>query len=246
MSSLQFRFESAPEGGYQGIFKASRLVDGAIAVQNAGSSNPGLYYQVGGSGLNGLFARGLDSARALASVNAALVKAYDARFGVGAWRRDAAKPPAEARLTSLQVSLPRSPEAIDPEVSAMMYSVGPVLGPAGLTDPATYAAIYADAFAEIARSHAEGHAIAGLRITMLSTGIYAARVADPPALFAQAAACIVDGLLAATRAHPELAKVIVLINTEAHPSSKERVAFARAAKARGLQFDSSGFSVPLA
>ena len=187
-----------------------------------------------------------DALRLLNQHEAALVKAYDARFGVGAWRRDAAKPPAEARLTSLQVSLPRSPEAIDPEVSAMMYSVGPVLGPAGLTDPATYAAIYADAFAEVARLHAEGHAIAGLRITMLSTGIYAARVADPPALFAQAAACIVDGLLAATRAHPELAKVIVLINTEAHPSSKERVAFARAAKARGLQFDSSGFSVPLA
>jgi hypothetical protein len=52
---IAFRFESTEERRYVGVLENSGLVSGTVVTQNAGSTNVGIYYQVGGGGLNGVF-----------------------------------------------------------------------------------------------------------------------------------------------------------------------------------------------
>ena len=47
MTEIPFIFESNDRGGYIDVLANSGLVPGAIVSQNAGSTNPGMYYQVG-------------------------------------------------------------------------------------------------------------------------------------------------------------------------------------------------------
>lgn len=248
-ASVRFRFETSGTGGYVPILGNSDLVPGPIASQDAGSSNVGIYYQVGGGTLNGRFAQALQAAGQLDAVNAALVTAYDARFGAGAWKRDSqtgggASPP----LTSFLIPLAPGQGPVGSSVTGLMYSVGPVLGPQGITDRASYAALYADAMAEVGRHRAAGHTLAGLRITMLSTGVYAMSVHDPNALFVTSAACIIDGLVGAVKQDPSLADMTILINAYDHPHTpppKERYGFGAAATDLGLDVTASGFDVPV-
>jgi hypothetical protein len=53
--AVAFRFESTEKGGYVGVLENSGLVSGTVVTQNAGSTNAGMYYQVGGGELNGVF-----------------------------------------------------------------------------------------------------------------------------------------------------------------------------------------------
>ena len=84
---INILFETSSSGDYVGVLKNSELVNGQIASQDAGSSNIGIYYQVGGGGVNGLFADALNGAKHVnagplcISVNAALHDAYDNQFG---------------------------------------------------------------------------------------------------------------------------------------------------------------------
>lgn len=246
---IRFRFESSETGRYVPTLGNSKIVSGAIATQNAGSSNVGIYYQVGGGGINGLFAAALTAAGQLEAVNAALVHAYDARFGPGAWARDRDAPPGSSPpLTSLLIPLTPGVGPVGSAVTGMMYSVGPILGAQGITDAAAYAVIYTDAMAEISRSRAAGHSLTGLRIAMLSTGIYASRVDDPAALFADSAACIINGIVSAATKDPSLSNVTILINTDDHPDTppaKERDGFNTAAEQFGIPCHVAGFDVPL-
>ena len=103
----------------------SSLIPGAVVSQNAGSTNPGIYYQVGGGGLNGIFERALGPQQVV-SVNNQLQIAYDAKLGEGRWAKDSKEPPSHLPLTSLLVPVEAGNNCI-----GMMYSVGPMLTPMG-------------------------------------------------------------------------------------------------------------------
>lgn len=250
--SVKFRFETN-NGNYVPILGDTSLGPSRIASQDAGSSNPGIFYQVGGGGLNGLFATALRSAGQLTAVNQDLVTAFDAKYGAGAWRKwnsgaGSGPPP----LTSFLIPLTPGVAPIGSAVDGLMYSVGPVLGPAGITDEAGYAAIYTDALNAIASANSAGGPLDGLRITMLSTGIYAHSVTNPKKLYETSAKCIIEGVLAAARADNSLAGVMILINTQDNkPISgesvgKERYGFGSAAKSGwGITVSHTGFDVPL-
>ncbi len=241
---VEIRFES-DRGGYVPVLSDSQVVPtGKLASQNAGSTNPGIYYQVGGGGVNGLFASAL-GAGATEVVNAALVAAYDERFGASAWQRDASGR-GGSPLTSFFVPVdPAHCAAAGSRIAAVLYSVGPQLGPQGITDEVRYRDIYEDAFTAVARANATGAGVAAARITMLSTGIYATRVEDPDLLFDTSAALIVDAIeVAAAKAGADFPST-VLVNASIDPSGggKEVDSFTNAARARGLQVTSAGFDL---
>jgi hypothetical protein len=125
--------------------------------------------------VNGFFAAALgdgEKSESETRANDALRVAYDAKFGDGAWQRDqkAANPP----LTSffVPVDAARCAHAGD-QIVGMVYSVGPKLRSAGITDEHEYRSIYTDAFAAVVNANAGGNQIAAVRITMVSTGLYA-------------------------------------------------------------------------
>lgn len=199
---VAFRFES-PTDDFTGVLQGSPVGSGPIASQDAGSTNPYIYYRVGGGGVNGRFAAALrpqvlGGPDELARVNAALAAAYDQKYGAGAHAADQAAGRAD-RLTSLCVPLQHQNTRVAPEVAAMVYSVGPVLrGPApGAPEDAplisngdAYRAIYTDAL-----EASSGLDVARFRITMVSTGIYAGAlrdVADKRRLFAESAGLILS------------------------------------------------------
>ncbi|AMA10690.1 hypothetical protein [Picosynechococcus sp. PCC 73109] len=246
MVQISFFFESNAEGGYINALSESTLVSGPIVSQNAGSTNYGIYYQVGGGGLNGAFAKGLRSQ--ISTVNEELRLAYDAKFGDGCWAKHSNNPPSPPVLTSLLVSVQPS-EEVKKECIGMMYSVGPRLTAAGLTsnEYACYTQIYRDAMNEITQSDKK---ISGFRITMLSSGIY--RGGAPIAPFADAAASsIIDAICEAVANHPRrLEDLAILINTNTKTEfPKEVKGFSNAAKARGADFFSekgkNGFLITL-
>lgn len=251
MPSIAFRYESSASGGYLPVLSDSPVVSGPITSQDAGSSNFGIYYQVGGGGVNGYFHDALcpppcTVPTCLDAVNADLVAAYDAKYGAGAWKRDSASPPSPPPLTSFCVPIPSpcSPK-VGPNAVAVMYSVGPDMsGEASFTDQAAYTRIYQDAMAEVARFRAGGHHLDGLRLVMLSTGIYAPHGVDKTVFFAEVAACILDGVVAGVASDPSLADLVILINADQH-SGKERTAFDTAATQRGLTPNAAGFDMPV-
>lgn len=247
MIKVFFYFESNNKGGYVGVLSNSDLVTGNIVSQNAGSTNQGIYYQVGGGGLNGAFARALGSQ--VKSVNAELKTAYDQKFGDNSWIRDSQKTPSPLPLTSLLVPVNHS-EHVGQNCTGMMYSVGPILHKDGLNDTKTktlYSQIYADAMSEIAKSHKN---IDGFRITMLSSGIY--RGNAPIQSFSNdAATLIINAVCAAIKAQPKkLGNLAILINTDTNSHfPKELKGFTYAAKLQNASFFSkdgkNGFSIML-
>ena len=80
-------FESSKSHGYVRVLHDSSALRGFIATQDAGSSNKDIYYQVGGGGVNKLFADDMGQ-DLTAAVNKALITAYENRFGDGAWEAD--------------------------------------------------------------------------------------------------------------------------------------------------------------
>lgn len=222
--TVAFRFES-PTDDFVDVLGDSPVGSGPIASQNAGSSNPGLYYTVGGGGVNGLFARALRPTHPgghdeLARVNADLTARYDGRYGAGAWQADRFSGRTD-RLTSVCVPLQHDNTRVHPAVAAMVYSVGPVIqgppagAPAGaplIGNADVYRAIYADALASIASS---GLAVARFRVSMVSTGIYAQALqtlAEKQQLFAEAA-----GLIISAFAQADAVPATVLINNGRTP-----------------------------
>jgi hypothetical protein len=240
---IHVRFESN-NGKYVPVLANSMLATGNVVSQNAGSSNPGIYYQVGGGGLNGVFVDALGQEQT-DQCNQALVAAYDAKFGAGAWKRDQTQKPADPPLTSFLVSVDAAKCAhAGDQIVGMIYSVGPKLTSAGITDESQYRGIYIDAFAAVVNSNANtsGNQIAAVRITMLSTGIYAG--GDPTTLYNTSARCILDGIqeAAAAAAEADFPPTVLVNNaTESDGTNKEVDSFTHAAEARGLPVDSAGF-----
>lgn len=254
--AYQVCFESDPKSHYINVLAESTvLLQGLVATQNAGSSNPGIYYRVGGGGRNGDFADGLGHS-ATDTVNQALAAAYDARFGAGSWQADQ-NTARQGRLTSFYIPIPRplpARDATDPKappvgdlIAGMVYSVGPVITGGKIADRDQYRGIYADALSSVAAVNAQAttpaERIEGLRLTMLSTGIYSAGLsaAAAAALARDAASLILDALVqAAASSQGAHMPGTILINT-AKPVSKEIDAYSHAATQRGLQVDAQGF-----
>ena len=223
---MRFRFESNSSGNYVGILSDSTVVNGNLVSQNAGSSNIGIYYQVGGGGLNHVFDSALNKAGQLSQVNASLKTKYDVKYGDGAYQADAMSGRVD-RLTSLLINLRPGASGIGGRAVGMIYSVGPVLGAAGITNRAQYAQIYTDAIAQIAAANAnENASIEGMRITMLSTGIYAQSVDDPQQLISDSAQLIVEGVANGVAANPSHGPITILINASSDHGNKEHTAFA--------------------
>ncbi|MGQ0792819.1 MAG: hypothetical protein ACT4NX_01900 [Deltaproteobacteria bacterium] len=252
---MTFLFETSPSGGWMPIADNSKLVEGNIATQNAGSINSDIYYQVGGGGLNGILADALTGQ--LDEVNSVLKKSYDNIYGAGEWTKDSAHPRSD-RLTSILVELVPGKGDIASKVSGMMYSVGPILGKQGITDEPQYREIYADALFALAAWNEESDTAKGdfpigaLRITMLSCGIYGAVVSDVNALGITSARCIIQGLCAAALdpACLAAAKTVILVNVNDkdivkgdHRPFKERWAFTQAAEQLGATVTAKGFTV---
>ena len=246
--TIDLRFESSSSHGYVGVLDDSTLTTGRIASQNAGSTNAGIYYQVGGGGLNGFFSAALGTL--LAPVNRTLATAYDQRFGDGAWSADSAVTRTD-RLTSLYVAIPRpipSGARIGDRVAGMVYSVGPVLG-GRIVDRDAYRQIYVDALSAVAaENRGATERIEALRITMLSTGIYGgtSTAAEATDLARDVAVLILDALEVAMSS-PTASDLpgLILVNTKGSDarSSKEIDAFNFAAAARGISVDAIGFSL---
>jgi len=242
---LNVMFESDAQSNYVNVLADSLLVKGWVATQNAGSTNPGIYYQVGGSGRNGDFATGFGNALC-SQVNKALVAAYDSRFGAGSWQADSDSG-RDDRLTSFYLPIPRpAPSSVGQRIAGMVYSVGPVINAGVIADRAQYRQIYADALDAVAAAN-HGAALAdrieALRLTMLSTGLYSHGLpaAQATALARDAASLIVDALAAAAAgAHAADMPATILINT-AKPVSKEIDAYTYAARQRNLAVSAAGF-----
>ena len=251
----QLCFESDAKLHYMNVLADSPVATGLVATQNAGSSNPGLYYRVGGGGRNGDFEAGFGPALCQ-SINAALVTLYDQRFGQGSWEadKDSAR---QDRLTSFYVPVPRplplprpGPPVvpIGDRIAAMVYSVGPVIDGGVIADRDQYRGIYAAALDSVAAANRDAvpaQRIDALRLTMLSTGIYSQGLsaAQAAALARDAATLILEAIaVAASGPHAADMPAMILINT-AKPVSKEIDAFTHAANERGLSVTADGFAI---
>jgi len=201
-------FESTDTNDYVGVLVDTVVPNLLIAAQNAGSINASdedkydLYYLVGGGGVNGFFHTALGDSLTK-TVNADLVAAYDARFGKGSWRKDHSNPAPP--LTSFYIPLPANASKLSGKIGkrvvGMVYSVGPDLSGRPFTDRSQYQKVYADALSCLIEGNKRAEAagdkkIDGLRLTMVSTGIYAPN--DNPEQFrAEAAGLILDAIEAA-------------------------------------------------
>ena len=211
--SISFYFESNGNGGYVGVFADSQLIQGEIVTQNAGSSNYGIYYQVGGGGLNGVFESKLTPTGKLDQINNELIKKYEEKYGKGSYSRDSTTG-VQNKLTSFLIPVPHGQSGIGDKVVGMIYSVGPVLGHEGIIKRSTYSQIYSDAVQEIiSANQSDGSKIVGMRITMLSTGIYAQLVDSEKDLYKNAAELTIRGILSGYQASGATSSFKVLINT---------------------------------
>jgi hypothetical protein len=243
---MQFNilFETSSTNDYVGVLQNSSLVQGKIVSQDAGSDDAGLYYQVAGEGVNGLFKKAL-APKLCATVNADLKVAYDNRFGANAWTQDSGG--RLDRLTSFYVPLPPNAHSIGlhvgNEVAGLVYSVGPRVGGPVITDHKQYAQIYLDAFAEVIAANGNG-AIEAIRLCVLSTGIYGPpNPKDKQPMARDAAGVILDALVAGTKL-PGAAQLpsTMLVNCSS-TMGYERDAFTYAATARGITVTSAGFTL---
>lgn len=249
---INILFETSSSGDYVGVLKNSDLVNGKIASQDAGSSNIGIYYQVGGGGVNGLFADALNGAKHVnagplcISVNAALHDAYDNQFGNGAWSQDSSSGRGD-RLTSFYIPLPANAHTtshtVGDQIAGIVYSVGPQVPGPKVSDPDQYRQIYLDAFAGVAAANQNG-SIEAIRLCVLSTGIYGPPdPADKQPMVRDAARIILEALTASAKL-PSAAQLptTMLINCSSK-SGYERDAFTHAAGALGISVTSDGFTL---
>ncbi len=240
---MRFLYESSPTGEWVDVLSDSPLTQDSVASQNAGSSNAGIYYQVGGGFLNGIFATDLKKAGQLTTVNQALQAAYNARYGSGSFATDSsAASPRQDRLTSLIVPVSEG-TPIGDNVYAMVYSVGPQLGLHGIVDRNAYKQIYLDALNEISKwNKANPKAvIKNFRITMVSTNAYGN---GSKALRFDSATLILEAVKDAAKSNPSLTGITILINSNYRvdpPAEPE--AFDAAAKAAGANGNSAGFDL---
>ena len=212
--SISFDFESNSNEGYVGVLSDSNLIQGEIVTQNAGSSNFGIYYQVGGGGLNGIFESKLTPTGKLDQINKELIKRYEKKYGKGSYSRDLTAG-VQNKLTSFLIPVPNGQSGIGDNVTGMMYSVGPVLGHDGITNRSAYSQIYTDSVQEIVDANqTNGSKIVGMRITMLSTGIYAQLVDSTKELYKDAAELIVRGIVNGYKISGATFPLRILINTD--------------------------------
>ncbi len=243
---MQFNilFETSSSNDYVGVLQNSSLVQGKIVSQDAGSDDSGLYYQVAGEGVNGLFKKAL-APKLCGIVNADLKVAYDNKFGTNAWTQDSGG--RLDRLTSFYIALPANAHSIGfhvgDEVAGIVYSVGPRVGGPVVADHKEYAQIYLDAFAEVIAANGNS-AIQAIRLCVLSTGVYGPpNPKDKPAMARDAAGVILDALVAGAKL-PGAAQLpsTMLVNCSS-TMGYERDAFTYAATARGITVTSSGFTL---
>ena len=256
---FHFRFESnASDGGYVGVMRNSPVFKGPIASQNAGSSDPGLYYIVDGGGLNQQFHDAFGATQR-AQVKRCLEQAYDKRFGADAWANDG-KTARGDRLTSLYVPIPMPlphDAKIGTDVQAMVYSVGPHLH-GSIVDRDTFRQVYVDALEVLAQAQRDagaGTAPMALRLTLLSTGIYGGVSADTAEerarlqtdLCRDVAALVLEAVSAAAGgAYAANLPTTLLINADQSAGTgtgKEFDAFKNAAAARGIPCTTAGFDL---
>ena len=252
--TARFLYQTGAKGDYFDVTADPTVAGGGgsglVATQNAGSAKSGIYYQLGGTGVNGVFTDRFTKAGLLATVQSDLGVAYDKHYGTGTFAADAkddptTKAPRQDRLTSLLIPYNPAPP-IDGNVIAMVYSAAPLLGPGGITDKAAYKQIYTDALDAIATWNADpfGTPFEFLRITMLSTGTNAGSAAGAT-LFETSAAMIVEAVNDALKAHTNLASLIVLVNSNSATGDNERKAFDKAAAAKGVTSTLTGFDLPI-
>lgn len=212
--SISFYFESNSNDEYVGVLSDSKLIQGEIVTQNAGSSSVGIYYQVGGGGLNGIFESKLSATGKLKQINKELIKRYEEKYGIGSYSRDTSAG-VQNNLTSFLIPVPNGQSGIGDNVTGMMYSVGPVLGNDGITNRTAYSQIYSDSIQEIVNANQAGvSSIEGMRITMLSTGIYARMVDSKKELYKDAAELIIRGIVNGYKISGATFPLRILINTD--------------------------------
>jgi len=242
---IQILFETTSDDDYVGVLQNSDLVQGQIVSQDAGSDDSGMYYQVDGGGVNGLFKKALGT-QLCATVNTALKAAYDNRFGANSWTQDNSAGRRD-RLTSFYVPLPANAHTIGhhvgDEVAGIVYSVGPRVPGPKVADHDEYRQIYLDAFAEVTAANQNGK-IEAMRLCVLSTGVYGPpNPKDKPPMARDAAGVILEALVAAANL-PSSAQLpgTMLVNCS-NSSGYERDAFTHAATARGITVTSAGFTL---
>jgi hypothetical protein len=196
------------------VLSDSNLIQGEIVTQNAGSSNFGIYYQVGGGGLNGVFESKLSPTGKLGQINKELIKRYEEKYGKGFYSKDSSVG-VQNKLTSFLIPVPNGQGGIGDKVMGMMYSVGPVLGHEGITNRLAYSQIYSDSVQEIMKANqVNGSTIMGMRITMLSTGIYAQLVDSRKELYKDAAELIIRGIVSGYKISGATSPFKILINSD--------------------------------
>lgn len=225
---LRFMYETSPTGQYVNVVADSTVVGGGLATQNAGTV---------GQILTGTFAIQLNAAGQLTEADKALTAAYQGGVFIG---DPNASPARSGPSTSMLVPLAPGAAPVGASVYAVVYSVGPNLGAAGIVDEAAHRQLYADAFQTIADWNSANIAIANFRVVLLSMDATAT-----PALRAQAAGLVIDAGVVAVTANPQLATLTMLVNTDDTAGGLERVAFDAAARLRGITAVNQGFDVPL-
>jgi len=238
-------FETTSNGDYVRVLENSSLVKGQIVSQDAGSDDSGMYYQVDGGGVNGLFKTAL-GIQLCATVHAALKAAYDNRFGANSWTQDDSAGRRD-RLTSFYIPLPANAHTIGhnvgDEVAGIVYSVGPRVGGPIVADHDQYRQIYLDAFAEVTAAN-QNAKIEAMRLCVLSTGIYGPpNPKDKQPMARDAASVILEALVeAANLASAAQLPATMLVNCSS-TQGYERDAFTHAATALGITVSSAGFTL---
>ena len=119
-------------------------------------------------------------------------------------RQEKLEPPLTSFYIPLPVDASKPDNLVGPRVAGIVYSVGPVLSGKKIPNPKQYRDIYVDALNSVAgenKSAAKagtarnGKRIEGLRLTMVSTGIYAPKIPeDAAAVRAEAAGLILEAI----------------------------------------------------
>lgn len=241
---IRILYETAKSGGWVGVLKNSPAQRGALVSQNAGSSDSALYYQVRGGTLNQEFQKALTASGELAGVDQSLIAAYNAAFN-NSYAADANAGRGD-RLTSFLIPLDASTHKGGKDVMAMMYSVGPKLGNAGLTKniETVYQGIYEDAFNAIADYNGKYKpAITLFRLTLISTEAYAG-TSDKAALRKKSAELVLNAAATVAAKKPAIADLTLLVNSNENNGGEARVAFDAAAKTLSLTTTGDGFDLP--
>ena len=242
-NSLRVLYETGLNNSWVNVLSDSPVLKQPLVTQNAGSSDIGLFYQLGGGTLNSEFSTQLTKAHQQAKVNKDLIAAYNKHYPTpkNSYQSDS-KNGRSDRLTSLFIPLDNSAFKHGQNVWAMMYSVGPKLGTTGITDEPGYQKIYEDAFTAIADFNKGPNKLAAFRVTLLSTMAYAGS-SGGPALDAQAARLVLQAGKKIAAIRPEIKDLTLLVNSNEKAGGSARVAFSTAAVNLKLTVTDEGFDV---